>query len=75
MDNNDGRFVRWLKAVDHYVVGSIGLGIDDLPDQDYRAYFDAGLSAKETADEIVEIEFDDVFETGDLEEMMDRLFG
>ena len=43
-------FQTWLRKCDTVVSGKVGLGLNDLPDANWRDYFDDGLSPKDAAD-------------------------
>lgn len=47
-------FEEWKVAVDRVVQSLVGVGCDDLPDYGYRAAYDAGMTAHETACEVIE---------------------
>jgi hypothetical protein len=44
-----GGFVDWMMKVDRAVIAKAGLSYLDLPDQPYRDWYEAGLSAKSAA--------------------------
>jgi hypothetical protein len=46
-------FEEWMAAVDQAVRAVTGLRAEDFPDFGFRFNFDDGLSAEETADELV----------------------
>jgi len=43
-------FQTWLRKCDAVVLGKVGLGLHDLPDANWRDYFDDGLSPAAAAD-------------------------
>ena len=43
-------FQTWLRKCDAVVSGKVGLGLHDLPDANWRDYFEDGLSPKDAAD-------------------------
>ena len=43
-------FKEWLAKCDSVVSGKLGFGLHDLPDANWRGYFDDGLSPGEAAD-------------------------
>ena len=45
-----GTFQTWLRKCDAIVSGKVGLGLNDLPDANWRDYFEDGLSPKDAAD-------------------------
>jgi hypothetical protein len=45
MDDNT-KFEAWMKSVDSYLSGGLGVGVDDLPDFAYRDHFDFGFSPR-----------------------------
>lgn len=57
----DRLFLQWMNQVDFDLDAALGVGSRDLADAPYRDYFDAGLSAREAADEVAadNIEADD----------------
>lgn len=52
-------FERWKAAVNRRLVSVCGMGILDLPDQDYWSAWDAGENPAEFADEMLREEFGD----------------
>ena len=49
-------FEEWMREVNAIVFEKVGLTLDDLPDQSYRDWFDAGLIPYEAFSEIVDEE-------------------
>ena len=43
-------FQTWLRKCDAVISGKVGLGLNDLPDANWRDYFEDGLSPKDAAD-------------------------
>ena len=43
-------FQIWLRKCDAVVLGKVGFGLHDLPDANWRDYFDDGLSPKDAVD-------------------------
>ena len=50
----DKNFETWMAEVDRRLVLACGMGVDDLPDCNYRDAFDAGISPKEIANEALD---------------------
>jgi hypothetical protein len=50
---NDRIFNQWLQQVDAHVVTMLGCSIWDMPDMGYRDLYDDGMSAHQTALEVV----------------------
>lgn len=48
-------FTAWKAEVNRIVENKFGLGCDDIPDQDYRAYFDSGLDPEGAAECVAEV--------------------
>lgn len=49
-------FEDWLVCVDHHLIMHTGMGVEDLPDMDYRAFYEDGLDPDDVLD-IIEDEF------------------
>ena len=49
-------FEQWMKKVDATVSGMIGLGAYDLADKPYHDWYDAGMSPKDAATEVIQEE-------------------
>lgn len=47
-------FLAWGLAVDKALTQRIGLGVLDLPDQDYSSMYEDGLTASETVAEVLD---------------------
>jgi hypothetical protein len=52
----DTQFNAWLDMVDAALVRLVGIGWEDLPDQSWADWFDAGMSPSEAAREALESE-------------------
>ena len=65
-------FTAWMAKVDAEVSRQIGLSVHDLPDQPFRDWFDCEMTPAEAAGEVL-AELGD--EMGDLDDIMDALFG
>lgn len=63
-------FQSWLRAVDRYVSGRIGLSIHDLEDYMWRAEYDSGASPEEAGRQFL-IELG-LGESGPFEAMVER---
>ena len=50
----DKNFETWMAEVDRRLVLACGMGVDDLPDYNYRDAFDEGISPKEIANEALD---------------------
>lgn len=42
-------FETWMDQVDQYVKGTVGIGASDLPDFNYRDWYDSGEHPEDTA--------------------------
>lgn len=49
---NDDKFRLWMQDVDDRVYDRLGVSVMDLPDQEWRAWFDEGLSPEEAIEEM-----------------------
>ena len=47
--DNQADFDLWIQNVDSLIVGTVGIGIDDLPDAPYRAWFDQQMRPSDAA--------------------------
>lgn len=47
-------FNTWMDAVDREIISVCGLGVNDLPDQSFRDWFDDGLTPREAAEYTLE---------------------
>ena len=45
----------WWAAIDHLVRRKMGFGLLDLPDYQFRAAYDSGMTPSEVAEEIIEL--------------------
>ena len=50
---SDIKFIAWFNEVDKYMVIKHGVGVDDIPDMDYYAWFDNDYTVKEAVDEAI----------------------
>jgi Family of unknown function (DUF5419) len=46
-------FDAWMKEIDKLLVSEIGVGHDDLPDQNYYDCYDDGMTPQEVVDEVI----------------------
>jgi hypothetical protein len=49
----DDAYAAWMARVDARIGRKCGLATADLPDADYRAWFDRGVSSVEAADHVL----------------------
>ena len=49
-------FEKWMEQVDEYLFRMCGMGSADLPDQNYRLWYDDGLESEEAAQNTLEEE-------------------
>ncbi|MGH7468652.1 MAG: hypothetical protein ACRENP_11895 [Longimicrobiales bacterium] len=54
MDGRKQQYEEWLGAVDSCVQDQLSVGIDDLPDCAYLDAFEAGVSARACAEDVIE---------------------
>jgi|TARA_R110002096_G_scaffold345081_2_gene538600 hypothetical protein len=52
-------FSKWLSKCDTVVLSTLGLGLHDMPDANWRDYFDDGLSPKDAFDTAAEDHWQD----------------
>ena len=43
------KFASWMKHVDRIVTRKWGMGVADLPDLNFRDWYDAGMTSREAA--------------------------
>jgi hypothetical protein len=53
--NQQDRYIQWENRVNAALVKMCGLGIDDLPDMDYRSSFNAGETPRECAELVLQV--------------------
>lgn len=58
--NNPSYYPNWISIVNGLITKKIGLQVDDLPDGEWRAWFDSGLTPQEALEAWAE-EFEDEF--------------
>ena len=54
---NTDRFEAWLKALDEICQTEMGISYKDLPDQQFRNWFDDGLSPEDAYYYLIEKEY------------------
>lgn len=70
---NAKRFLEWRNAVNRHVRNMTkGMDCDDLPDWDYASAFEAGVSPKQAAKEVIEEAFD-LYDPGEIWEIFGSL--
>lgn len=47
LNNQEIKFDDWIKTVNTIVDLKSGFSLDDLPDEDYRSFFDSGITTTE----------------------------
>jgi len=53
-------FDEWMREVDVTIERNLGLSVDDLPDKNYRDWFDGGMSPGKAAYNAIKDELEDV---------------
>lgn len=62
LDITDLDFRDWMIKIDDQIDASLGISIQDLPDQPYRDWFDSGMEISEAIREIMEKEYPELME-------------
>jgi hypothetical protein len=51
---NEATYMQWKARVDALLESQIGLSSDDLPDQNYREWFESGMTPSEAARKVMD---------------------